>query len=171
MANTHTRLARGFAAAVVLVHLLVGGYVFFNLGGFSESGLLAYLFTLSFALTGARGIWADRYKVATVGAVGMLVVAVLQNVFVIGLATLLAVALVLGYSGQEEQEQAQEQEQEQAQEQTEEQGQLEGQKETEEQEHEQLEEQTEEQEQKETEEQLEEQTEEQEQKETEEPSD
>lgn len=98
MANTRLALAKGFSVAVVAVVLVIGGYVLF-LGGFSEGGLLLYLLTLSFALTGARGIWADRYKVAAVGAVGMAVVAALQGALVVGLAALLLVALMLGYSG------------------------------------------------------------------------
>jgi len=99
MTNTRVALARGFSVAVVLVVLAIGGYVLFGLGGFSRSGMFAYLLTLSFALTGARGIWAERYKVATIGAVGMLGAAFLQSAVVVGLAALLGVALVLAYSG------------------------------------------------------------------------
>jgi hypothetical protein len=102
MANTRVALAKGFSAAVVVLLVAIGAYVLLALGGFSQGGLLFYLLTLSFALTGARGIWADRYKVATVGAVGMLVVSAMQGArgaLAVGLAVLLLVALVLGYSG------------------------------------------------------------------------
>ncbi|WP_276280404.1 hypothetical protein [Halorussus caseinilyticus] len=99
MASTRTAVAKGFSVAVVAVLVVIGGYVLLFVGDFSESGLLVYLLTLSFALTAARGIWAGRYKVATVGAVGMLVVAALQGALVVGLAILLGVALVVGYSG------------------------------------------------------------------------
>lgn len=99
MTNLHVTLAKGLAVVVVLLVLAVGGYVLLGLGGFSESGLLLYLLTLSFALTGARGIWADRSKVATVGAVGMLAVAVIQSAIVVGLAALLVVAAIAAYSG------------------------------------------------------------------------
>lgn len=102
MANTRSALARGFSVAVVVLLLAIGAYVLLALGGFSRSGVLLYLVTLSFALTGARGIWADRYRIATVGTVGMVVVAALQGArgaLALGLAVLLLVALVLGYSG------------------------------------------------------------------------
>ncbi|WP_435180779.1 hypothetical protein [Halorussus sp. AFM4] len=102
MANTRSALAKGFSVAVVVLLVAIGAYVLLALGGFSRDGLLYYLLTLSFALTAARGIWVDRYKVATVGAVGMLVVSALQGAqgaLALGLAVLLVVALVLGYSG------------------------------------------------------------------------
>ncbi|NHN60954.1 MULTISPECIES: hypothetical protein [Halorussus] len=99
MANTRSALAKGFSVGVVVLVLAIGAVVLFDSRGFSDSGLLVYLLTVSFALTGARGIWAGRYRVATVGAVGLLIVAVLQGALVVGLAVLLVVALVLGYSG------------------------------------------------------------------------
>ena len=102
MANTRVALAKGFSVAVVVLLVAIGAYVLLALGGFSRNGLLYYLLTLSFALTGTRGIWAGRYKVAAVGAVGMFVVAAVQGAqgaLAVGLALLLVVALVLGYSG------------------------------------------------------------------------
>lgn len=99
MANTRVAVAKGFSVAVVVLLAVVGAYVLLALGGFSDSGLLAYLLTLSFALTGTRGVWTGRYKVAAVGAVGMAVVAALQAAFLVGLAAMLVVAVVLGYSG------------------------------------------------------------------------
>lgn len=101
MANTRIALAKGFSVAVVVVILLVGGYVLFR-GGFAEAGLLAYLIVLSLASAGAAGIWTDRYRVALAGTVGMVVAALLQGTqaaFLLGLAVLLVIALVLGYSG------------------------------------------------------------------------
>jgi hypothetical protein len=103
MANTRVALAKGFSVAAVILLVAIGAYVLLALGGFSRNGLLYYLLTLSFALTGTRGIWAGRYKVATVGAVGMFVTAAIQGAqgaLAVGLALLLLVALVLGYSGQ-----------------------------------------------------------------------
>jgi len=70
--------------------------------GFSRARLLAYLLVLALASAGATGIWTDRYRVALVGALGMVVAALLQGsqgAFLLGLAALLVVALVLGYSG------------------------------------------------------------------------
>jgi hypothetical protein len=104
MANTRAVVAKGFSVAVVVLLVLIGTYVLLGLGGFSESGLLAYLLTLSFALTGTRGIWAGRYKVATIGAVGMFVAAAIQAAFLVGLAALLVVAVVVGYSGRTREE-------------------------------------------------------------------
>lgn len=99
MANTRTALAKGFSVAVVVVLLGVGAVVLLSGRWFSEEGLLAYLLTLSFALMGARGIWTDRYRVAALGGVGMLVAAALQTAVVMGLALLLVAALALGWSG------------------------------------------------------------------------
>ncbi|WP_128476680.1 hypothetical protein [Halorussus pelagicus] len=99
MANTRVVLAKGFSVAVVVLLGLIGVYVLLGSGGFSRSGLLLYLLTVSFALTGARGIWTNRYRIGTIGAVGMAAVAVLQGALVVGFAALLAVAVVLGYSG------------------------------------------------------------------------
>jgi hypothetical protein len=102
MANTRVALAKGFSVAVVVLLVAIGAYVLLALGGFSQNGLLYYLLTLSFALTGTRGIWAGRYKIAAAGAVGMFVVAAVQGAqgaLAVGLALLLLVALVLGYSG------------------------------------------------------------------------
>lgn len=99
MANTRVAVAKGFSVAVVALLVAVGAYVLLALGGFSRSGLLAYLLTLSFALTGARGVWTGRYRLAGLGAVGMFVAAVLQSALVVGLASLLVVAVVVGYSG------------------------------------------------------------------------
>ena len=98
MANTRVVLAKGFAAAVVIVLLAVGGYVLY-LGGFAGEGLLAYLLSLFFAGAGAAGIWTDRYRVSLAGTIGMVVLALLWSPFLLGLATLLAVALVTGWSG------------------------------------------------------------------------
>jgi hypothetical protein len=101
MANTRVALAKGFAVAVVVVLLLVGGYVLLQ-GGFSQAGLLSYLLVLSLASAGAAGIWTDRYRLGLTGTVGMVVAALLQGAqgaFLLGLALLLVVALVLGYSG------------------------------------------------------------------------
>lgn len=99
MANLRTALAKGFSAGVVVVLLAVGGYVLVSPREFSRRGLFAYLLTLSFALTGAQGIWTDRYRVAAVGTLGTLGVALLQTGFVVGLAFLLVAALALGWSG------------------------------------------------------------------------
>jgi hypothetical protein len=99
MANTRVVLAKGFSVAVVVLLVVIGAYVLLALGGFSDSGLLAYLLTLSFALTGTRGVWTGRYRIAAIGAVGMFVAAVLQGALVVGLASLLVVAVVVGYSG------------------------------------------------------------------------
>jgi hypothetical protein len=102
MSNTRVALAKGFSVAVVVLLVAIGAYVFLALGGFSQDGLLYYLLTLSFALTGARGIWAERYKIATIGAVGMFVAAAIQGAqgaLAVGLSILLLVALVVGYSG------------------------------------------------------------------------
>lgn len=99
MANLRVAVAKGFSVAVVVLFLLIGGYVLLALGGFSQSGLLAYLVTLSFALTATRGVWTGQYRLAGLGAVGMFVAAVLQGPLVVGLASLLAVAVVVGYSG------------------------------------------------------------------------
>ena len=98
MANTRVVLAKGFAAAVVIVLLGVGGYVLFR-GGFGGEGLLAYLLSLFFAAAGAAGIWTDRYRVSLAGTIGMVVLGLLQSPFLLGLASLLAVALVTGWSG------------------------------------------------------------------------
>ena len=101
MANTRVALAKGFSVAVVVVLLLVGGYVLVQ-GGFGQAGLLAYLIVLSLASAGAAGIWTDRYRVALAGTVGMVVATLLQGAaaaFLVGLAVLLVIALVLGYSG------------------------------------------------------------------------
>lgn len=101
MANTRVALAKGFSVAVVVVLLLVGGFVLFR-GGFGQAGLLAYLLVLSLASAGAAGIWTDRYRVALAGTVGMVVATLLQGAqaaFLLGLAVLLVIALVLGYSG------------------------------------------------------------------------
>ncbi|WP_276299189.1 hypothetical protein [Halorussus lipolyticus] len=102
MANTRVALAKGFSVAVVVLLVAIGAYVLVVLGGFSQNGLLYYLVTLSFALTGTRGIWAGRYKIAAIGAVGMLIFAAIQGAqgaVAVGLAILLLVALVVGYSG------------------------------------------------------------------------
>lgn len=99
MANTRVVLAKGFSVGVVVLLGLIGAYVLLGLGGFSQSGLLLYLLTFSFALTGTRGIWTNQYKIAAVGAVGMAVVAALQGALVVGFAALLVIAVVLGYSG------------------------------------------------------------------------
>lgn len=101
MANTRVVLAKGFSVAVVVLLVVIGAYVL-ALGGFSRDGLLYYLLTLSFALSGAWGVWDGRYKLAALGAVGMFVAAALQGAqgaLAVGLASLLAVAVVVGYSG------------------------------------------------------------------------
>lgn len=98
MANARTALARGFGVAVVVVLLLVGGYVLLR-GGFGGGGLVAYLLALALASASAAGLWTDRYRVALAGTVGLLALAVLQSPFLLGLAALLAVALVVGWSG------------------------------------------------------------------------
>ncbi|USZ67043.1 hypothetical protein NGM10_09905 [Halorussus salilacus] len=98
MANVRSALARGFAVAVVLVLLLVGGYVLVR-GGFGGEGLLAYLLALALATGGAVGIWTERYRASLAATVGMVVLALLQSPFLLGLAVLLAVALVVGWSG------------------------------------------------------------------------
>ncbi|UPW02052.1 hypothetical protein M0R88_08145 [Halorussus gelatinilyticus] len=102
MANTRVVLAKGFSVGVVVMLGLIGSYVLLALGGFSQGGLLYYLLTFSFALTATRGIWTGRYKVATIGAVGMFVVSAIQGAagaLALGLSVLLLVALVVGYSG------------------------------------------------------------------------
>ncbi|PSP54865.1 hypothetical protein BRC82_07605 [Halobacteriales archaeon QS_1_67_19] len=101
MANLRAALARGFSAAVVVIFLAVGGYVLVSSRTFTRQGLFAYLLVLSFALTGARGIWTDRYRVAAVGTLGTLGTAALLTGFAMGLAFLLVVALALGWSGRE----------------------------------------------------------------------
>lgn len=101
MANARVALAKGFSVAVVVVLLLVGGYVLFQ-GGFGQVGLLVYLVVLWLASASAAGIWTDRYRLALAGTVGMVVAALLQatrTAFLLGLAVLLVIALVLGYSG------------------------------------------------------------------------
>ncbi|WP_132058018.1 hypothetical protein [Halorussus amylolyticus] len=98
MANTRTALAKGFAVAVVIVLLFVGGYVLLG-SGFAGEGLLAYLLSLFFAVAGAAGIWTERYRISLLGTIGMVVLALLQSPFLLGLAVLLAVALVLGWTG------------------------------------------------------------------------
>lgn len=98
MANTRTALSRGFGVAVVAVLLLVGGYVLFR-GGFGGDGLIAYLLSLALASGAAAGLWVDRYRLALVGTVGLLALALLQSPFLLGLAALMAVAVVVGWSG------------------------------------------------------------------------
>jgi hypothetical protein len=99
MANARVALAKGFSVGVVVLLALIGAYVLLGSGGFSQSGLLLYLLTVSFALTGARGIWTSEYRLAAIGAVGMAVVAVMQGALVVGFAALLVMAVVVGYSG------------------------------------------------------------------------
>jgi hypothetical protein len=102
MASTRVALAKGFSFAVVVVLVLVGGYALLG-GGVSRAGLVWHLLVLSLAAAGTAGIWTSRYRVALVGTVGMVVAALLQGAqgaFLLGLAALLVVALVLGYSGQ-----------------------------------------------------------------------
>jgi hypothetical protein len=101
MANTRVALAKGFSVAVVVVLVLVGAYALLQ-GGVSRAGLTWHLLVLSLASAGAAGIWTDRYRLALVGTVGMVVAALLQGAqgaFLLGLAVLMVVALVLGYSG------------------------------------------------------------------------
>jgi hypothetical protein len=101
MANTRVALAKGFAVAVVVVLLLVGAYALLQ-GEVSRAGLTWHLLVLSLASAGTAGIWTDRYRVGLAGTVGMVVAALLQGTqgaFLLGLALLLVVALVLGYSG------------------------------------------------------------------------
>ncbi|WP_137286502.1 hypothetical protein [Halorussus salinisoli] len=99
MSNTRVAVAKGFSVAVVSIMLGIGVYILLFAGGFSRSGLLVYLLTLSFALTSTRGIWTGRYKIAAIGGVGMAVAAALQSALVVGFAVLLVLAVVLGYSG------------------------------------------------------------------------
>ncbi|WP_135829204.1 hypothetical protein [Halorussus halobius] len=101
MANARAALARGFSVAVVLVLLLVGAAVLGG-GGFAQAGLLSYLLALLLATAGAAGVWTDRYRVALVGTAGVAALALLQGAqgaFLLGLAVLLGVAVVVGYSG------------------------------------------------------------------------
>lgn len=99
MTNVRVALGRGFSVAVVVVFLLIGAYALTQ-GGFSSSGLIAFLLPLSFALVGAVGIWYGRYRTALVGTLGLLVVALLQAALLLGLAALMGIALVLAWTGE-----------------------------------------------------------------------
>ena len=97
MTSTRVALARGFAAAVVVVLLLA--IVVLLLGGVSQEWLLAYLLALAFGVPAAAGIWYDHYRLAAVGTIGLAVASIYVSWFMVGLAVLLAVALVVGWSG------------------------------------------------------------------------
>ena len=91
-------MGRGFSVAVVVLFLLIGVYALAQ-GGFAGVGLLVYLLPLSFALVAALGIWYDRYRLAGVATAGLAVVGLLQAEILLGFALLLAVAVLLAWTG------------------------------------------------------------------------
>ena len=98
MTNVRVALGRGFAVAVVALFLFIGVYALTQ-GGFAGAGLLVYLLPLSFALVAAAGIWYDRHRVAGVATAGLAVVGLLQAEILLGFALLLAVAVLLAWTG------------------------------------------------------------------------
>lgn len=100
MTSTRIALARGFAAAVVIILLLSLGVLV--LGGVSDQWLLAYFLALVFALSGAIGIWYEQFRLAAMGTLGFLVGAVLlmsRTAFLLALAVVLVVSLVVAWNG------------------------------------------------------------------------
>ncbi|MFC4548735.1 MULTISPECIES: hypothetical protein [Halorussus] len=98
MSNVRVAMARGFSVAVVMLFLFIGVYTHTQ-GGFGGAGPLIYLLPLSFALVAALGIWYDRYRLAGVATAGLAVVGLLQAEVLLGFALLLAVAVLLAWTG------------------------------------------------------------------------